>query len=82
LLDKFALRLKRDKSVWGLISLNQEYKKLEESERMRRSVEAYISLKHGAVRDRLMVDLSYQAEDMELLILVEGQKQPIRFPDK
>jgi hypothetical protein len=49
---------------------------------MRRSVEDYLSLKHGAVRDRLLVNLSYQAEDMELFIMIEGQKQPIRFPGK
>lgn len=82
LLDRFVLRLKREKGSWGLISLNQEYKKPEEVERMRRSLEDYLGLKHGAVRDRLLVNLSYQAEDMELFILVEGQKQLIRFPDK
>ncbi|HEX8424381.1 MAG TPA: hypothetical protein VF634_13270 [Pyrinomonadaceae bacterium] len=82
LLDKFVLRLKRDKGAWGLISLNQEYKKPEEIERMRRSVEDYLSSRHSAVRARLSVSLSFQAEDMELFILIEGQEQPIRFRDK
>lgn len=82
LVDKFVLRLKRGKGSWGLISLNQEYKKPEEAERMKRSVEEYLRVKHGGVRDRLSIGLTYQADDMELFIFFKGRDQPIRFPDK
>ena len=82
LLDSFALRLKQEPEAGGLINLNQEYKTPEEAERMKRSVEEYMRCTHGSILDRLVIGLTFQLNDMELLIFLKDQKNPIRFPDQ
>lgn len=82
LLDSFGLRLKREPKSSGLIILDQEYQKPGEAERMRRSVEEYLCRTHGSVYARLSIIMRSQQDDMELLIFLKDQKNPIRFPDK
>lgn len=82
LLDGFVLRLKREPGAWGMINLNQEYKKPDEAAKMRRSVEDYLRRTHGSVYDQLSINLSYQKDEMELFIFIKDRECPIRFPDK
>lgn len=82
LLDRFVLRLKQEPEACGMISLNQEYKKDDEIEGMRRSVEEYLRRTHGAVYDRLSIYPSFQKDDMEFIILRKNGKRPLPFPDK
>ena len=82
LLDRFVLRLKREPGAWGMINLDQAYKKPDEVQRMRRSVEAYLRCAHGSIYDRLSIGLNFQKHDMEFLIFRKDRKRPIPFPDK
>lgn len=82
LLDSFVLRLKQEPEAYGLVSLNQEYKKDDEIRRMKRSTEEYLRHTHRSVYDRLMINLSYQKNDMELFILTKDRNSPLPFPDK
>ena len=82
LLDGFALRLKRESGASGMINLNREYRKPDEIERMRRSVEEYMRRAHCPIYGQVSINLSYQKDDIELFIFLKGRERPIRFPDK
>jgi hypothetical protein len=82
LIDSFVLRVKAELGASGLINLNQEYKKPDEVESMKRSIEEYLRRTHSSIYDRLAIGLSFQKDDIEFLIFLKDQKCPIPFPDK